>query len=169
MLSSLLILVLAGLFMAGVFLRASALLLATCVLVSGGFSQLHTFDMSSVWEDAVIVCAILLCYGPLRRHELHKAALFSTTAWRGEAARLVHGNVAPRRVRAKKRNAERGSGELTVRSLRPLIAPTSQMMGLADDDRTGPRKKKPLKHSAMARIVDASDEDEEILNIFVNT
>ena len=135
LIGSCLVLVLAAAFVCGIMLRSSSLALAGFFLVTSlgqGLWGQSPAATEALWQSCALGAAILLCYAPLKPHEVHKAALFSTVFMRGGAARVLKKDVVPRRVSARTPKTRRG--DVVVRSLRPLIAPTEQMMGLSDRD-----------------------------------
>lgn len=126
---------LSALFMSGLYLRSAALALAVFVLCSSLAQNLLApgpLGLSALWRDITMVCAILMTYATLRRHELRKAALFM----RRRAARFSQGSfskVTPRRVTVRNRPVAQIAGKAAGRAadnpdydrvLRPLIAPT---------------------------------------------
>lgn len=157
-----LVLMLAVTFVCGIMLRPVSLaLVAVLILTCVGQTILGAVPVgaANLWQSCAFGAAILLCYAPLKPHELHKAALFSTVFVRGGAARVLQKDVTPRRVSARQAKTRRG--DVVVRSLRPLIAPTEQMIGLSDgavDDAAASRKRpKPFPET-----------EDDLENIFVN-
>ncbi len=114
-------------FMLGVYLRATALLLAALVLSSGilgAFQAGSEHVLGMVWQDVILICALLQSYAGIRQHDMHKAALVSLVPWRGHTTRLISKDIKPRRVRPI---AGRASEDRPDPVLRPLIAPTERM------------------------------------------
>lgn len=179
-------------FMSGVALRMSALSLALFVLCSSVAENLlpvEPMPLSSFWRDMALVCAVLMSYSSLRRHDLRKAALLM----RRRASRIRRGqltSVKPRRVsvtakpgtKATKRAAGRNeNGPDYDRVLRPLIAPTGPIQRpetLADarsESRTDrpaipsePPQKRPTVASRLRLAPPPLDADDDIDNIFSN-
>ncbi|MEO0752858.1 MAG: hypothetical protein AAFY25_13780 [Pseudomonadota bacterium] len=162
-LGSVALLALSVTFICGVMLRSIALILAG-FLISSCLGTAMTGDVhpgtGMLWQSCAFAAAILLCYGPLKPHEIHKAALFSTVNLRGGAARVLQKDVAPRRVTARDRAAKRE--ERGVRSLRPLIAPTEKMIGLGGSEEARTDKPPRGRPEPIPLVEDDLD------NIFVN-
>lgn len=89
-------------FMLGLSLRQTALALALFVFCS---SLIHNFlllefeDISAFWRDVALVCAIILNYSNMNRHELRRADLMRRRrVARVRKIRLPGEEVTPRRV-----------------------------------------------------------------------
>lgn len=184
-------------FMSGVFLRMAALTLALFVLCSSAVGSFLSFEpqpISSFWRDLALVCAVLMSYSSLRRHELRNAALLM----RRRAARIKRGKfstVTPRRVSVQGKPASKPAAKAARRhekapdydrALRPLIAPTGPIQRpetLADarsksiaaqarNNQPDARTQRAEKAQTVARRLRLTppplDGDEDIDNIFSN-
>lgn len=137
MLCSAALLVLSIMFIFGVMLRGSSLILSAFVIFSSVAEAILSGQGApgaGVLQSVAFGAAILLCYGPLKPHEMHKAALFSSVSLRGGAARVLQKNVTPRRVCPSVPCAKARRRDPGLRTLGPLIAPTERMMGLGKTD-----------------------------------
>lgn len=177
------------LFMSGIVLRRAALALALFILCSSvaeNFLRPDPLPVSPFWRDLALVCAVLMSYSSLHRHELRKAALFMGR----RASRIKHGKfstVTPRRVIVQKRPGTEEAGQTTERPnydrvLRPLIAPTGPIArpeppvsprpdfngaSVPANDRTGAQH--PLKLTNRLRLIPPPlDGEDEVDNIFSN-
>lgn len=126
------LMVLSIVFMSGLLLRLSALMLALFVLCSSLIQNqflLGPIGFSAYWRDMALVCAILLTYAAQRPHGVRKVRWFLApgTGWipRGGKARA---GVVPRRVTAAGKSARRPARPDYDNMLRPLIAQTGPMV-----------------------------------------
>lgn len=149
-----------GIFVFGFMLRATTLILAALVISSTIATYLlGDGDFGALWQSLAFAASLLLCYASLRPYEMYKAALFPTLALRGGAARAMQKDVMPRRVTLAKRPNIRADDADNLRRMRPVIAPTEQMMGMSD------RKTRPVP-ATPAQKDDWPEDD--IVNIFAN-
>lgn len=147
-------------FMLGVMLRATTLVLAGLVISSAiATYAVGDGDFGALWQSLAFAASLLLCYASLRPYEMHKAALFPMLALRGGAARAMQKDVMPRRVKVAKRSSDRDDDRDTLRRMRPVIAPTEQMMGMSD------QKERPLRTASLKK---EDWPEEDIVNIFAN-
>ncbi len=148
-------------FICGVMLRVVSLILAGFMIFSATATLLFSNDVAAIgplWQSIALGAAVMLCYGALRPHELHKTALFPVRTLRGAVAREIKHGVSPRRVRPKGRTARAERPDPFTRTFAPLIAPTEHMIGVAKDQNVAP---KPV----VGREEVAED---DVRNIFVN-
>lgn len=178
-------------FMSGVALRMAALTLALFILCSSAAGNFLSYDpqpMSAFWRDMALVCAVLMTYSSLRRHELRKAALIM----RRRAARIKRGkfsSVTPRRVSVQGKPASKSTAKARAagrnakgpdydRVLRPLIAPTGPIQrpetlaAARSESRSANSPQEPRKALTVAKRLRLAppppDADDEIDNIFSN-
>ncbi|WP_299843766.1 hypothetical protein [uncultured Roseovarius sp.] len=89
-------------FMLGISLRHTALILALFVFCSSlmqNFLLLEFEDISAFWRDVTLVCAIILNYSNMNRHEMRRAVLMRhRRAARVRKIRFPGAEVTPRRV-----------------------------------------------------------------------
>ena len=150
----------AGVFIFGFMLRATTLILAALVISSTIATYLMgNANFGDLWQSLAFAASLLLCYASLRPYEMYKAALFPTLALRGGAARAMQKDIMPRRVTLAKRATDKADDRENLRRLRPVIAPTEQMIGMSD------RKERSMRETT--RQTDDWPED-DIVNIFAN-
>lgn len=145
------------LFVLGIYLRATTLLLSVFLVLT----SLATFTVEGanahlgvVWQGIALSAVLMMSYAPLRPNDMHKAMMFSTLAMRQKRVQVLQRTVVPRRIRPMARDGD------TVRSLRPLIPPTEQMLVRQDDG-------KPSQGAEERDLVSFDDpQDPEETNIF---
>ncbi|MEO0370765.1 MAG: hypothetical protein AAF231_04835 [Pseudomonadota bacterium] len=155
------LLTLAIAFVFGVMLRPVSLMLAGFLIFSATATLLLTAEVGNIgalWQSIALGAAVMLCYGAMRPHEMHRTALLPVRTARGAVAREIKDGVAPRRVRPKGRVAKVERPDPFAKTFAPLIAPTEQMIGVAKTDR--PARKRIAVRDEVA--------DEDVENIFVN-
>lgn len=161
-------------FVFGIMLRVTTLILVALVVSSAiATFVLGDGDLGAVWNSVAFAASLLLCYASLRPYEMHKAALFPMLALRGSAARAMQKEIVPRRVKLAKQPHDQSDDPSHLRRLRPVIAPTEQMMGMSDRvpqrSRVGASQKDDLKDGWKDGWKDGCEDDwpeDEILNIF---
>ena len=151
-------LMLAVMFSLGLMLRVTPLMLVVLVVSSCMATYLFgNADLSVVWQFVAFAASMLLCYGSLRPYEMHNAALFPRLGLRGGAARATQKEVVPRRVKLTKRLTDQGEAQDNLRHMRPVIAPTEQMIGMSE---------RASRRLSAASVQDDEWPEEDIINIF---
>ena len=162
-------------FMAGVFLRLTALMLALFILCSSvieHYMHIETLAVSAFWRDLALSCAVLLSYSSYKRREIRSAALILR-----RQARLIRpggasGKIAPRRVNVQPKPQQRDREEQGYdRSLRPLIAPTGSICRpetLLTQANSRPDTAPALPRKRSIYALPPPSDDEDVDNIFAN-
>ncbi|MEO0772211.1 MAG: hypothetical protein AAFZ04_03415 [Pseudomonadota bacterium] len=154
-------------FVFGVKLRVVSLILAGFMIFSATLTLLFSGDAHSIgalWQSISLGAAVMLCYGPMRPHELHKTALFPARTVRGAVAKSIKDGVTPRRVKPRKARAKAERPDPFVHSFAPLIAPTERMIGVANAEKPTQENPKPKpKRKAQREMA-----EDDIQNIFAN-
>ncbi|MEM7732335.1 MAG: hypothetical protein AAF280_06065 [Pseudomonadota bacterium] len=151
-------------FICGVMLRVVSLTLAGFLIFSAMATLLLSGDaaVGPLWQSIALGAAVLLCYGALRPHELHKTALFPVRTLRGAVAREIKQGVSPRRVVPKARTTKAERPDPFGRTFTPLIAPTERMIGLAQQEAAS-QKRRAVRKAPLEDLA-----EDEVQNIFVN-
>lgn len=161
-----------ALFMVGVYLRLTSLMLAIFVFSSSIAQNFVLTDATLIepfWRDLTLVCAILLSYTCLKRTELSRAAL----VWRRTTPRLKSSQtVMPRRVTSNTTGSERGAFAASYNaSLKPLMQRnTPSVTAVPDSTRPQPLapdtpQTPPARPKLVAERIPESSEA-EVENIF---